>query len=281
MPALPGRRNSLMTQYNNESIITKNRKSGRKRLGNRLAGTARKRLAGGLRRVLTAALLLLALLFQAGCGEKLDTGFRVLEVIGTRRYSVICRKDDRIAPMIDEAMQHLAYTGHLGSLCVRWLGRDQITLAGHPPSAQTTQEPGGGTQEQRTLIVGLETDFFPMAYTSDSGLSGLTVDIANALGTELGWEVRIRKHRLRPGLRPFLRQGGGLFRRRQLSGQRYRAGGAPGERDHPGQGYPGGTYRHRGRSFRHESGTGQREHFQVRLRGHGLPVLPALCQRHG
>ena len=180
-----------MTQYNNESNIRNNRKSGESGR-KRLAGTARKRLAGGVRRILTAALLLLALLFQAGCGEKLDTGFRVLEVIGTRRYSVICRKDDRIAPMIDEAMQHLAYTGHLGSLCVRWLGRDQITLAGHPPSAQTTQEPGGGTQEQRTLIVGLETDFFPMAYTSDSGLSGLTVDIANALGTELGWEVRIQ-----------------------------------------------------------------------------------------
>ena len=143
-------------------------------------------------RLLAAALVLGLLLGLSGCGETLDTGFRVLEVIGVRSYSVICRKDDKIAPLIDEAMGHLAYTGHLGSLCIRWLGRDLITLAGSPPAVQTTERQETEeeqAQSRRTLIVGIEKDFYPMAFTEDGELRGLSVDLASALGSELTWEV--------------------------------------------------------------------------------------------
>ena len=83
-----------------------------------------------IKKIIASALALLLALPLCACGEQTPAGFRILEKIGTRRYNVICRLDDRIAPQIDAAMERLAASGELSAISIRWLGRDAITLKG-------------------------------------------------------------------------------------------------------------------------------------------------------
>ena len=146
---------------------------------------------------LCAFLAALALVLSlAACGESDGTGFRTLEVIGQRRYSLIFRLGDRIAPEVNAAMGRLSRTGELSSASLRWLGRDAIVLSGEStgeespaPEATDAPEPDSAELPERTLIVGVEEEFAPMSYVDSGVLCGMSIDIASALGTALGWRV--------------------------------------------------------------------------------------------
>ena len=140
-------------------------------------------------------LLALALLLCA-CGEQTPAGFRILETVGTRRYNVICRLDDRIAPEIDAAMEQLAASGELSAISIRWLGRDAITLKGKAAEEEEKEEEGEADEDEageepavRRLIVGVEAEFDPIAFTENGELRGMSVDIAGALARALGREA--------------------------------------------------------------------------------------------
>lgn len=161
------------------------------------AGAGRTVLPGGgadttlKKRIFPALAALLLLLSLCACGSESTAAFRTVEVIGTRYYSVICRKDDKIAAQIDEAMRGLAASGTLSTLSTRYLGGDRITLRGDSAatadSAEEQTDSAGSTRQ--TLIVGVEENFVPMAYEENGVLRGLSVEIAAALGEALGWEV--------------------------------------------------------------------------------------------
>ena len=162
-----------------------------------------------------AALLLAsvtALALFAGCGRDDPlSSFRTLEVVGSRQYSLIYRKDDRLATIVDAAMGKLGERGVLASLSVRYLGRDAIDLTGGLPQPSPTpaptpepdaEEPDEAAQEAadaaasvpedplgRVLIVGVEQDFDPMAFEENGVLRGMNVDIASALAGEIGCKV--------------------------------------------------------------------------------------------
>ena len=146
---------------------------------------------------LCALLAALALVLSlAACGESDGTGFRTLEVIGQRHYSLIFRLGDRIAPGVNAAMRQLSRTGELSSASLRWLGRDAIEISGESteeesPAPEETEAPESDGDElpERTLIVGVEEEFAPMSYADSGVLCGMSIDIASALGTALGWRV--------------------------------------------------------------------------------------------
>ena len=140
-----------------------------------------RRFLASLLAVLLAASLPAGL---AGCGQGENGSYRVLSVLGARRYSVLYRLDDRLASVVDGAMEGLAADGSLAAISLRWLGRDAITL--REREREAAEEP---ESTARTLIVGVEADCVPMAYTEDGALRGMSVDIADALGRALGWEV--------------------------------------------------------------------------------------------
>ena len=128
------------------------------------------------------------------CGGQTPAGFRILETVGTRRYNVICRLDDRIAPQIDAAMERLAASGELSAISIRWLGRDAITLKGKAAEPEEQEEEGdrdeaGDEPAARRLIVGVEAEFNPFAFTENGELRGMSIDIAGALARALGWEA--------------------------------------------------------------------------------------------
>ena len=141
--------------------------------------------------------LLSLLLALSGCGETATTPFRVIDTVGVRRYCLLYRLDDRIIPQVDAAMNALALRGTLSAVSLRWMGRDVITLKGTrgaaaeaPPAEDPEPEPE--ETQRRRLIVGVERDFPPMAYEENGVLRGMSVEIAEALGEELGWEVALQ-----------------------------------------------------------------------------------------
>ena len=164
---------------------------------------------------ISAFLLALALALGIyGCGESRDTSFRVLDTVGVRHYGLIYRLDDRLAPQVDQAMKTLAARGELSAISVRWLGQDVITLkasrsdraaqaeadkareeAEEPPAEEVEalptqlEAPEEAEEASRRLIVGVEAEFQPMAFLENGVQRGMSIDIADALGRVLGWEV--------------------------------------------------------------------------------------------
>lgn len=139
-----------------------------------------------MNRICTFLLALLLCLNLSGCGEDNLSAFRALETLGTRSYSVICRKGDRIFPLINAAMNRIAAGNVLTAVSSRWLGRNAITLRGADDPGLPTPDP---EEDARTLIIGVEADFPPMAYEVNGTLQGMSIDIGLNLGQTLGWSV--------------------------------------------------------------------------------------------
>jgi len=135
------------------------------------------------------ALLLLVTLLASlcGCGQEELTAFRSLEVLGEKQFCAICRGGDKLAPLIEAALKTLSASGELSSITVRWLGKDRNCLEGDSGALAALDE----LPEARRLIIGVETDYDPIAFTENGELRGLCVDLAYALGTLIGWEVML------------------------------------------------------------------------------------------
>lgn len=139
-----------------------------------------------MKRISAIILALALLLCCCGCGKTENAAFRTLEVLGDKHYSVICRKDDRLAPAINAAMNVLAAQTSLSSISLNWLKQDRITLSGDFNALSALED----LPEGRTLLFGVEKDFNPMAFTENGELKGMSIDIGKALGDALGCEVR-------------------------------------------------------------------------------------------
>ena len=139
-----------------------------------------------MKKTIAILLVFLLLLPLCACGKEETGAFRSLEVVGTRKYCAICRGGDKLAPVINAAMQTLAGNGTIAALTTKWLGSNRCCLKGDPGAfAALTELP-----EPRVLNVGVENEFYPIAYTKNGTMQGLSVDIGAAVGTLLGWEVR-------------------------------------------------------------------------------------------
>ena len=135
-----------------------------------------------------ALLLLLALLAAlCGCGQQEYAAFRALEVIGEKQFCAVCRGGDKLATVVEAALKVLAANGTLSSISARWLGRDRICLEGDAGALRALEE----QPEPRRLIIGVEKDYYPIGFSENGTLSGMNVDLANAIGELLGWEILI------------------------------------------------------------------------------------------
>lgn len=134
--------------------------------------------------LLLAAVLLLGL---CACGKD-ESAYTVIETVGEKRYCTAFRLDDKLSVPVTAAMSVLAANGELSALSSQWLGEDIICLEGSSDAVSLLAEP----VEPRTLIVGVENEYAPLAYSDGGEYIGMSVDIANAIGSLLGWEIKIQ-----------------------------------------------------------------------------------------
>lgn len=136
-------------------------------------------------------LLLCAALLLCGSACRSDEGaaYSILETVGEKHYGSVFRLGDKAAGQVDAAMRELAANGELSRICQQWLGRDLISLKGESGAVAALEE----APRARVLIVGVENDFDRLSSPDESGVyAGMSVDLANAIGQQLGWEIRIQ-----------------------------------------------------------------------------------------
>ena len=142
-----------------------------------------------MKKRILALLLVLALLpCLSACGKQELGVFRPLEVIGTKKCGVICRKGDQIAPVIDAGMRVLSANGTLSAISFQNLGRDAVKLDGDLGALEALDR----ELAHRVLIVGVHTNLRPLAWEENGEMRGMSVDIARHLCSLLGWELRLQ-----------------------------------------------------------------------------------------
>lgn len=140
-----------------------------------------------MKRIIAAILVAALCLGMSGCGKEQLGAYTVLEEIGEKQYASIYRLDDKIAEVVEAALSNLAATGTLSRISSTWLGSDMILTEGDAEALTNIEE----MPPSRTLIIGVDTDAPPFAYTSGDSLIGFSVDTAKAIGSLLGWDVKI------------------------------------------------------------------------------------------
>ena len=140
-----------------------------------------------LKKCIALVLLLAMLASLCGCGQPEVSVFRAMEVLGEKQFCAICRGGDKLAPLIDAALKVLAGNGQLASITARWLGKDRSCLEGDVNALGALEE----LPTERKLIIGVETDYDPIAFEENGVLRGMSVDLAEAIGALVGWEVMI------------------------------------------------------------------------------------------
>ncbi len=142
-----------------------------------------------MKKFICLVLAVLMLLCLCACGDE-EGPYRVLETIGEKQYGLVFRKGDKVAVSVNGAMSVLAANGSLAKLSTGWLGEDIICLEGDAEALMQLEM--AAPIEERVLIVGVEKDARPIAYTEGEGYVGMSCDIAKAIGELLGWEVRLQ-----------------------------------------------------------------------------------------
>ncbi len=141
-----------------------------------------------MKRILSLMLVAALCFGLAGCGKEQIGSFTVLEEIGTKEYAAIYRSDDVIPELVEAAISSLAASGSLQRLAGNWLGSTEyIKFEGDFAALGNIEE----MPPARTLIIGVDTDSPPFAYTSGGETVGFTVDLAKAIGSVIGWDVKI------------------------------------------------------------------------------------------
>lgn len=139
----------------------------------------------------TAAMLLVfcLILLLCACGWTGDDAssngkYRTLETFETQEFSIGFRNDDFIRYYVEAALGELAADGTIHSIAVQWFSQDTTAFTANAGALERI-----GDIPQRTMIVGVDEDAFPMSYADGEGYSGFDVDLARAVCDKLGWSV--------------------------------------------------------------------------------------------
>ena len=140
-----------------------------------------------MKRILALFLAAALCLGLCACGKEQIGSYTVLDEIGTKQYASIYRSDDAVAQVVEAALSNLTATGTLSRICSTWLGSDRIIRKGEADALSQIELP-----ESRSLNIGVDTDAPPFAYSNALGtLEGFSVEAAKAIGSLLGWNVKI------------------------------------------------------------------------------------------
>ena len=135
---------------------------------------------------LTALVLAVCLaLTLCGCG-KTGGAYKQIETLTEGQYAIGFRADDPIADYVEAALKVLTANGRVADLESRWFSKTGLTDFGKDADALVKL----GDIPQRTLIMGLDPDNFPMSYKSNDVYMGFDVELCRAVCDLLGWTLR-------------------------------------------------------------------------------------------
>ncbi|MFR3350721.1 MAG: transporter substrate-binding domain-containing protein [Oscillospiraceae bacterium] len=134
---------------------------------------------------IAALLLALALCFSCAACSKTVGSYRVVKTLGTEQFRIGFRDGDQAAVYVNAALKVLAADGTIHSLALKWFGTDDTTFDSDSGALDAL-----GDIPQRTFIMGLNEERFPMSYADGDGYSGFDVELAQAVCARLGWTLQ-------------------------------------------------------------------------------------------
>ena len=113
---------------------------------------------------IAALLLALALCFSCAACSKTVGSYRVVKTLGTEQFRIGFRDGDQAAVYVNAALKVLAADGTIHSLALKWFGTDDTTFDSDANALDAL-----GDIPQRTFIMGLNEERFPMSYADGDG----------------------------------------------------------------------------------------------------------------
>lgn len=136
-------------------------------------------------RYLALALVLCLMLPLTGCG-KITGRYRVLETLDTQSFSIGFRDGDYVQYYVEAALKVLAADGTVQRLAMQWFGEDRTSFSKDINALEKV-----GAAASRTLLLGADTDVFPMSYEENGNYAGFDIDLAREVCNRLGWELKV------------------------------------------------------------------------------------------
>ena len=138
------------------------------------------------RRTLTALLALLLLLPLTACGSNEGYGIKAVQTLVEQEYSMAFRNNDPIIYYVVAAIKVLAAQGRIDELAGKWFGTaSAVTFERDAAALDNLAVP-----ENKTFIVGVDANSFPMVYSSKGTLWGFDIEMAIAVTELLGWTLK-------------------------------------------------------------------------------------------
>ena len=142
-----------------------------------------------MKKIICILLVLCTVFSCIGCGSKgYGYGVSPVQVLVEQDYSIAFRNNDVMYFYVSSALSVLAAEGKVGELSSKWLGSpDAVSFYKQADALDNLQIP-----EQRTLIIGIDANSFPMSYASNGEYWGMDIELALAVCDKLGWELQIQ-----------------------------------------------------------------------------------------
>ena len=115
---------------------------------------------------IAALLLALTLCCCTACSKTVGS-YRVVKTLSTEQFRIGFRDGDQAAVYVNAALKVLAADGTIHSLALKWFGTDNTTFDSDAGALDAL-----GDIPQRTFIMGLNEERFPMSYADGDGYSG-------------------------------------------------------------------------------------------------------------
>ena len=139
---------------------------------------------GSLKRVFVPALLVVCLLLGlCGCGA--SGKYKIVKTLEKQSYSIGFRSGDSVAYYVTGALEELQADGTVTALSRQWFGDDRAAF-----SANADALKAAGDIPQRTLLVGVDENAYPVSYKENGEYAGFDVELAKKVCEKLGWEAR-------------------------------------------------------------------------------------------
>lgn len=138
-----------------------------------------------MKRMITLVLALCMVLTLCGCG-KTGGAYKQIDTLTEGKYAIGFRADDPIADYVEAALKVLTASGRVADLEARWFNDTGLTDFGKDAQALAKL----GEIPERSLIMGLDPDNFPMSYKSNDVYMGFDVELCRAVCELLGWQLK-------------------------------------------------------------------------------------------
>lgn len=137
------------------------------------------------KRIICLLLAVAAVFTLCACGSG---RYNAVKTLAKQEYSIGFRNGDTTYHYINAALRELSYDGTVDSLAFKWFGREGAV--DFPKSKNAIEKLG--YIEPRTFTIGADLNSFPLCFMDGKNYTGFDVELARAVCTKLGWQLRVQ-----------------------------------------------------------------------------------------